>query len=194
MLKQTPEQEDSNSKARKMVIGYPFALIFIGMVVNWLAFGFDPISVAMPDKLSIIGIIIAAVLLLANHTWLMTSTELTRIDHGLLTTPEEWAEKNREKADAAQAGWDALERRHNAHRNTTENTVYFAILAGLTLLVSPPAYLVLVWSVCFGVSRLAYTYSYFAANTDLRGIFMSLTLLPLYAMAGYLFVAMMMSF
>lgn len=187
-------EHQNNVKAARMVIVYPFALIVIGMLVNALVFGFSPIVVALPDELAIMGVVIAAILLLANHSWLMTSTELTRIKHGLSTTPEEWAERGAEKSDISQDGWDALERRHNAHRNTTENTIYFAMLSGVMLMVTAPAYLVVLWSVCFGVSRLGYSYSYFTANTDMRGIFMSLTLLSVYAMAGYLFVALCLSF
>ena len=70
-----------------------------------------------------------------------------------------------------------LERRHNTHRNTTENTIYFTLLALVFVLVSPTTVAAQAWIVGFAVARLGYTYSYLAGKDDVRGLFMSLSLL-----------------
>ena len=68
-------------------------------------------------------------LLVINHTVLMTTTELTRLKYDLKATPEEWAASDHNRADITAEAETELERQHNAHRNATENTVYFAMLA-----------------------------------------------------------------
>ncbi len=180
----------NNSRATLLVKIYPFALIAISALIDVLVFGIQPFVIALPSPEIINALIIAAVLLMVNHSWLMTVTELTRGKFGLATTPEEWEAKGGRPQSIEQDARDALERRHNAHRNTTENAVYFVLLAAVIAIVSPAALMAQVWIVGFAVARLGYTYSYLSAQTGLRGMFMSLTLLSLYGMASYLVLAM----
>ena len=83
-----------------------------------------------------------------------------------------------------------VERRLNAHRNATENTVYFVLLAPVFVLVSPPLIAVQIWTLGFALSRLGYTYCYLFGKDGLRGIFMSLGLLAMYGMASYLLASL----
>ena len=169
---------------------YPLGVLLVSLLLNYFAFGIEPIIVALPSVDSIVALSTAAALLVVNHTWLMTTTELTRVRHEMHATPEEWTASGRNPEDVSTEGRRELERRHNAHRNTTENTVYFVLLAGTFVLVSPPAMAVYAWIVGFSVARLGYTYSYLAGNTNLRGLFMTLGLLAIYGIASYLVLAL----
>ena len=84
-----------------------------------------------------------------------------------------------------------LERRHNAHRNTTENTIYFIFLALVFVLVSPTTVAAQTWIVGFAVARLGYTYSYLAGKDSARGLFMTLSLLAMYGIASYLVISLL---
>ena len=140
---------------------------------------------ALPSNDVVISLAISAALLVVNHTWLMTTTELTRVKFGMSATPEEWATSGRNRDDTTKLGLDELERRQNTHRNTTENVVYFALLAPVFVLVSPPTLAVQVWVIGFGMGRLGYTYSFLSGRTGPRGFFMSLSLVSMYGMASY---------
>jgi uncharacterized MAPEG superfamily protein len=107
----------------------------------------------------------------------------------LHSTPEEWAASANRKEDASEEAWSELERHHNAHRNTTENTLYFIFLAAIFVLVSPALIVAQVWLTIFPLARLGYTYGYLAGKDNLRGAFMSLSLLAIYGMASYLVMA-----
>ncbi len=173
-----------------LLIGfYPFALVLLSIAVNLAVFGVKPVAVALPSSESYAALTVAGVLLLANHSWLMTATELTRVRFNLAASPEERAAKGIDRQAPSQAAADELGRHHNAHRNTTENAVYFVFLMLILVFVSPPILVVQVWAIGFGIARLGYTYSYLAGKTGLRGLFMSLSLLPLYGMASYLVLA-----
>lgn len=182
-------QTERKRRAAWMVTAYPFVLILIGVLLNVLVFGTEPIVPAAPSPGALVAVIIAGALLVGNHTWLMTSTELTRVRFDMAATPEEWDEKGTDRTAIPQSALDELTRRHNAHRNTTENVVYFVLLAMVLIMVSPPDLAVQIWTIGFGVTRLGYTYSYLNARTGMRGLFMSLSLLSLYGMAGYLILA-----
>jgi len=145
---------------------------------------------ALPSQQTLAVLVAAAALLLINHSWLMTSTELTRSRYGLFATPEEWAAAEKDRSGASAQGLQELERRHNAHRNTTENTVYFVFLAVPMAMISPSYPAFVVWVCGFGVARLGYTCSYLTGRDGLRGLFMSGGLLSLYGMVGYLLLAM----
>lgn len=176
--------------APTLLIGvYPFALVLLSIAANLAVFGVKPVAVALPSSESYAALTVAGVLLLANHSWLMTATELTRGRFSLATTPEERLAKGIDGQMPSQAAVDELGRHHNAHRNSTENAVYFVLLVLILVFVSPPILAVQVWAIGFGVARLGYTYSYLAGKTGLRGLFMSLSLLPLYGMASYLVLA-----
>lgn len=180
--------DDQKRRQRNMMIvkAYPFALLLIGIALNFFVFGISPLAPALPSIGPIHALVVAAVLLVINHTWLMTTTELTRARFKMFATPEEWAASGTSQQSAPGEGVRELERHHNAHRNTTENTVYFVFLALIFVMVSPTIYAAYVWVAGFAVARLGYTYSYLKGKDDLRGLFMSLSLLAMYGMASYL--------
>ena len=184
--------EDTKRRGRMatIVIVYPVAVLLVSMVLNVFVFGVDPYVVALPSAACMRALVIAAVLLLFNHTWLMTATELTRGRYRMKTTPEEWGASGRRPQDAPPEGIRELERHHNAHRNATENTVHFGVLAFAFVLASPTTAAALAWLVGFGVARLGYTYSYLEGSDSARGLFMSLSLLAMYGMASYLVLSL----
>ncbi|MCR9141646.1 MAG: MAPEG family protein [bacterium] len=182
-------ENQKQARVKKIVIAYPFVLATAVAALNYFIFGVAPLTFAPPAAAVIGAIVFAFALLLINHSWLMTSTELIRLRYDLRATPEEWRESGLDPARASAQGLAELQRRHNAHRNTTENVVYFLPLALLFAFVSPPFAASLAWIVGFGVARLGYTYAYFAANTSLRGAFMTLSLLCNFGLASYLAIA-----
>lgn len=163
----TDKTEISEGQRRTMAIAkaYPLGPLIVGIVLNLFVFGVDPSVVALPTIECVAALIIAGVLLAINHTWIMTSTELTRVRFKLYSTPEEWAANGTSPQDAPEKGLRELERRHNTHRNTTENTTYFIFLASAFVLISPTTLAAQTWLIGFGVARLGYTYSYLAAKT-----------------------------
>lgn len=173
-----------------IVLTYPFAVLLISTVINLFIFGVKPAVTAVPHTGYIYPLIIAAVLLLINHSWLMTTTELIRAKYHMYATPEEWATNGLKKDNAPIEGLQELERRHNAHRNTTENSIYFVFLAMVLVLISPTILAAQIWIIGFSIARLGYTYSYLNGKDDARGIFMSFSLMSLYGMAGYLVISM----
>ena len=56
-----------------LVRAYPLGPLLIGIVLNLFVFGVDPSSVALPSTDCVSALIIAAILLAMNHTWIMTS-------------------------------------------------------------------------------------------------------------------------
>jgi hypothetical protein len=64
-------------------------------------------------------------------------------------------------------------------------------LAGIFLLVSPPVLTSAVWILGFAVGRVGHTFGFLTGNTNLRGLFMSLSLVAMYGMASYLVLALM---
>ncbi|WFE92092.1 MAPEG family protein [Roseibium porphyridii] len=186
--------EARQQRARMFILGYPFVLISFALVLNFFAFGVQPVEIGLPSTGLLSAFVFSAALLLANHTWLMTATELTRVRFGLHATPEEWEASANAREDVPQVGWQELERHHNAHRNATENTVYFALLAAIFCLVSPPLAACWVWILGFAVGRCGHSRCYLTGRDGLRGLFMSVSLLSLYGLATYLIVAVMMTY
>ena len=92
--------------------------------------------------------------------------------------------------DAPEEGVRELARRHNAHRNTTENTVYFALLTMIFASVTPTPAAAQAWIVGFALARVGYSYGYLAGKDNVRGIFMSLSLVAMYGMASYLVISL----
>ena len=184
----TNNSEEKKRQKRTMAIvrAYPLGVLLISVVLNLFVFGVNPIVVALPFLEYVYALIVASVLLVVNHTWIMTATELTRVRFRMFATPEEWAASGTSRQDAPEEGLRELERCHNTHRNTTENTVYFILLALVFVLVSPTTVAVQAWIIGFAVARLGYTYSYLAGKDNLRGLFMSLSLLAMYGIASYL--------
>lgn len=185
-----PQDEKRKKKFAKIIIGYPLALILIAVVLNYLVFGVQSADIALPTKVVFAALAWSAVLLLVNHIWLMTSTELTRLEHGMFATPEEWAQSDHSKGDVSNKGVQELERRHNAHRNATENVVYFVFLAALVSVISPVTMAALVWMIGFAIGRLGHTFSYLSGRDGARGLFMSLSLISLYGLASYLMISL----
>lgn len=183
------EQDTRKRRLRLVVVAYPFVLVLFGLAGNLLLFGVAPLAMALPSQDVLAVLVIASVLLLINHSWLMTQTELTRGRYGLYATPEEWTAARKQKSQAPVEGLDEVERCHNAHRNTTENVVYFVFLAALMALVSPSFPAVVAWVGGFAVARLGYSYAYLSGRPGLRGLFISLGLLSVYGMATYLVLA-----
>ena len=189
MTKGTNEKK-RQQRTMAIVMAYPLVLLLMGVVLNLFVFGVKPPVVALPSAECLRALVIAAVLLVINHTWIMTSTELTRVRFKMYSTPEEWAASGTSRHDAPEEGLRDLERRHNVHRNTTENTIYFILLILAFVLVSPTTVSAQAWIVGFAVARLGYTYSYLAGKDGARGLFMSLSLLAMYGIASYLVMSL----
>ncbi len=171
---------------------YPVAVLLVSLGLNLLLFGVNPYAVALPSAECIQALVVLAVLLALNHTWLMTSTELTRARFKMHATPEEWATSGTSPESAPREGVRELERHHNAHRNTTENTAYFSLLAFTFVWVTPTTAAAQVWLMGFGVARLGYTYSYLTGRDGTRGLFMTLGLLAMYGIASYLVLSLLL--
>lgn len=185
------EQEERKRRLRLVVIFYPFALTLIALAANVFLLGIAPLAMALPSQEVLAVLAASAVLLLVNHSWLMTQTELTRSRYDLYATPEEWQAARKESAKASAEGIAEVGRCQNAHRNTTENAVYFVFLAGLMAFVTPSFPAVVAWIGGFGLARLGYSYAYLSGRSGLRGAFMSLGLLSLYGLASYLVLALL---
>ncbi len=174
-----------------IVIIYPIIVILLSILFNLFIFEVQPFNVDLPTIEIISSLTIASVLLIVNHTWLMTSTELTRVRFKLYSTPEEWESSGTNRKDASEKGIQEVERRHNIHRNTTENTIYYILFSLPFLFVSPTTLGIKVWLVGYPVARLGYTYSYLAGKDNVRGFFMTISLLALYGLVSYLVISLL---
>ncbi len=184
------DDEKRKGKFRKIILAYPVALVLIGLILNLLILGVQPAVVALPSVPIMVGLVTSAVLLVINHTWLMTSTELTRLKYNMHATPEEWQASGRAPSDASELGLRELNRHHNAHGNATENVVYFVFLAMLVSLVSPEPLTAQVWMIGFAAGRLGHMLSYLTGRDGARGICMSISLASLYGLASYLIISL----
>ena len=182
--------KEQGNQPTYLILLYPFALLLICVLINIFAFGVNAYLIALPVIEIIQLLAVASVLLLINHTWLMTTTELTRVRFNMFATPEEWHESDKNRKDVTDEGKYELERHHNTHRNTTENTVYYVLISFVFILASPQIIPAGVWLLLFPVARLGYTYSYLKGKDGLRGIFMSLCLLSMYGMASYIAISL----
>jgi uncharacterized membrane protein YecN with MAPEG domain len=185
----------SQKRIRKfsfIIQAYPIVLILISLGLNVYVFGVQPVAVAQPSFVVVFALAVSALLLVFNHTWLMTATELTRLRYNMYASHEEWGENDARKEDVAASGWIELDRHHSAHRNATENTVTFVLVALVFAAISPSVLAAEVWFVGFAVARLGYTYSALRGKSGLRGIFMSLSLLALYGLAGQLLMSFLL--
>ncbi len=174
---------------RVIVLLYPLGLIVLATVLNIFVLGVVEGTPALPSPQVFSALVAAILVLLGCHVWLMTSIELVRGRFRLFATPEEWVRSGFDRALAPAEGLSELERRHNAHRNLTENVVYFACLAPLFAIASPPVLAAQIWFLGFAVGRLGHTASYLAGWDGLRGLFMSIGLLALFGVATNLFLA-----
>ena len=184
------EEMKRQKRTMSIVIIYQIVLILLSFALNLFVFEVHPFAATLPSKELFQALIIATVLLVLNHTWLMTATELTRARFKMHSTPEEWAASGTNREDASKEGISELERHHSTHQNTTENVVYFALLALIFAFSSPPTIVATVWLVGFAVARLGYTYSYLYGKDNPRGLFMSLSLLAMYGLTSYLVISL----
>jgi len=184
------DKKKAQNRTMTIVVVYPFAILIVGIALNIFAFGVNPFTVAFPSNDVITALVIAAVLLIINHTWLMTTTELTRVRFKMYSTPEEWAASGTNSEDAPEEGIRELKRHHDTHLNTTENIGYYILLALLFVFASPPDIAAQVWLVGFAAARLGYTYSFLSGKDNARGLFMTLSLLPMFGMASYLVISL----
>lgn len=173
-------------RAVRMVIAYPFAIFFLSVSINLLLLDIGLFQVAMPSKNHVLALVVLSVFLTVNHSLLMTTTELVRVKHKMFATPEEWEASGTNLSDIPKNAVQELERNHNAHRNCTENTCYFIVLVIPFLCISPPIITTYVWLVGFALSRVGHTYAYLTGKDNLRGMFMSFSLIAMYGVVSYL--------
>lgn len=184
------EHSAKQRKFTRIIVAYPFALMAVALGLNLFVFGVLPAVPNLPSHAHLSALIASAALLLANHIWLMTSTELTRLRHNLHATPEEWQAAGTTERDASDIGKSELNRRHNAHANATENTVYFALLAAPMMMISAHSLVLWFWFTAFALGRLGHAAAYLSGKDGLRGLFMSVSLTALFGMASYLAIAL----
>ena len=178
-----------SARARTILTGYPLALLAVGIVVNTFI-GVDAAAVALPSIWCLRAMAAAALLLVVNHTWLMTATEMTRARFRMRASPEEYEAAGGSATDASAEGLREVERHHNVHLNDTENAVRFVALAVVFMFISPTDLAAGVWFVGYGVARLGYTYSYVRRMTGWRGAFMTLGLVSMYGVASYILLSL----
>ena len=184
------EEMKRQKRTMSIVVIYRIVVILLSVALNIFVFEVHPFVVTLPSNELFQTLIIATVLLVLNHTWLMTATELTRARFKMYSTPEEWLASGTNREDATKKGISELERHHSTHQNTTENVVYYVLLAFIFVFSSPPIIVATVWLVGFAVARLGYTYSYLYGKDNARGLFMSLSLLAMYGLASYLVISL----
>ena len=184
------EEMKRQKRTMSIVVIYQIVVILLSVALNIFVFEVHPFVVTLPSNELFQTLIIATVLLVLNHTWLMTATELTRVRFKMYSTPEEWLASGTNRGDATKKGISELERHHSTHQNTTENVVYYVLLAFIFVFSSPPIIVATVWLVGFAVARLGYTYSYLYGKDNARGLFMSLSLLAVYGLASYLVMSL----
>lgn len=185
MTSENPEQKAKNSGW--IIKLYPIVLVLFSIMINSI-FWQSPIVVELPT-IEIIQILsISAALLVFNHSWIMTATELTRFRFNIFASPEEWKSSGKSKTSISEASQFEIDRHLNTHRNTTENLVYYLFLAMIFSFTSPEFLSASMWLLMFPLARLGYTYCYFRGKDNLRGIFMSLALLSIYGLVSYLII------
>ncbi len=186
------QDDDRKKRIARIIIAYPFALIAISLTLNLLLFDVQSAAISVPSRMTMLSLSVAVVLLIANHIWLMTATELTRLHYNLHATPEEWAQSGRTEEYASGEGLRELARHHNAHRNTTENLIYFVAAGFVFSLISPSEWAAVVWIFGFIFGRLGHTYAFLYGKSDIRGVFMSLSLMSLFGMICYTIISLIM--
>ena len=168
-----------------LIKAYPFALLLLSCLLNW-ALGLVTIEISLPSNALFGAALLASSLLVINHSWIMTETELARTRLQIFATPEEWQASGKNRDEVSTHHQFELEEYLNTHRNTTENSLYFFALASLFILANPSVIAAWLWLSLFGLARLGYSASYMYGSDSWRGVFMSLALLSIYGMASYL--------
>ena len=72
-----------------LIKAYPFALLLLSCLLNW-ALGLVTIEISLPSNALFGAALLASSLLVINHSWIMTETELARTRLQIFATPEEW--------------------------------------------------------------------------------------------------------
>ncbi|MDP2575889.1 MAPEG family protein [Vibrio penaeicida] len=183
--------DEKQRKFSRIVIFYPLGVFVVSLLINWVFLDVRPLTASTPDNSINGSLAVSGVIMLINHVWLMTSTELVRVRYRIYATPEEWKASDSSIEDVSDVGWQELERVQNAHRNTNENTVYFLALVLPFALSSPPSVTAYLWIVSYALARLGYTYSYLSGRDNLRGLFITLGLLSLFGIASYFLMALL---
>ncbi|MEW6992594.1 MAPEG family protein [Colwelliaceae bacterium 6441] len=178
-------EEVTQNNSYWIIKAYPYGVLVLAIGLNFM-FGIEPVQISTPSK-ELFGIIsISAIILVINHSWIMTVTELTRNRYKIFASPEEWLSNGCKKQDVTDKGSFEIERCLNTHRNTTENSIYYVLFVFVFSFVTPSQLAAWAWILVFPISRLGYTYSYLTGKDNIRGVFMSLTLLSVYGIASYL--------
>lgn len=186
-----PVHPNISSRQWIILLVYPLVPLFIAVGSN-LAFGVESLDIKLPTHELIRSAALSVVFLIANHTWLMTHSEITRARYGLFATPEEEAESD--NGSEGVANTNELIRSHSAHRNLTENTVHFALALSIFLILSPPETLAALWLCGFAFMRLGHTYFFLSGNANLRGVCMTGSLVALYGLVTYPVISLAGSF
>ena len=179
-----PKPDSTRRPAVPVIRAYPIGVVLLSIGVNALA-GIGAYVPTLPGMDLLAALAVTGALLLVNHTWLMTVTEEVRHHFQIPTTPEQWKERGLGPGQLSHAGVLELQRHHGAHRNATENTTLFVLVATTFMLGAPDPLLAQLWIVCFGVARLGHTYGYLRGRDGVRGLFMTLSLLSLYGMGSH---------
>jgi len=185
------DERKRNQRILKIVIGYPFALLIIAIALNIFVWDVKPLTISLPTIEYMRPLIIATVLLIINHTWLMTATEIVRSRYKVFSTPEEWTTNKVKLEDTPEEGIRELKRCHDTHLNNTENIIYYVFLCLIFMLCSPPVLIAEILIIGYAASRIGYTYSFLYGKDGARGLFMSLSLLAMYSMACYLAISLL---
>ena len=183
------ELDKQQRRTMAIVMIYPIGILVVGIALNLFVFGVNPLVISLPSDIGFHALVTAVILLVINHTWIMTSTELVRVRFKMYSTPEEWSASGTSKKNAPEIGVSKLKRRHDTHHNTTENVVYYVLLSLIFVFSSPTVVALQVWIIGFAIARLGYTYSYLTGKDNVRGLFMTLGLLAMYGMASYLAIS-----
>ena len=168
----------------------PLVLILVSSALHYFAFGAAPLVIAPPSVETMRALAVAAAVLTLNHTWLMTATELTRARYGMFATPDEWRSAAKQPDAAPATGVQELARHHNAHRNATENSVLFVLLALAFAFTSPSVSAANTWLLGFAVSRVGHAYGFLRGRDDIRGLCMTTSLLAMYGLMTHLVVGL----
>lgn len=176
----------------KVVIIYPLALLVIVTIINYFLLEQQAVRISLPPVYALTIASFTGILLIINHSIIMTVTEIVRTRHRIHATVEEYQASGDHRDQVNQEGWLALERCHGTHRNCTENTVYFACLSTLFLFTNPGLVASCLWLGSFGLARLGHAFGYLRGRTGIRGLFMTLSLLSIYGLSVYLLMGLLL--
>lgn len=185
-----PADASDQKKFYAAIVGYPIVVALIALALSLYVLPTLVSGTSWPENTVLIAIALATGLLIVNHSWIITATELARLKHGIYVVPEEIPSEKQATYAPSSEGQADVARCHNIHRNTTENVVYIFPLAIAIWLAAPQLTESAIWIVTFAVARLGYTYSYLRANTALRSVCMTASLLAMFGLSFQLLYAL----